>query len=167
MAKAQKSSTPKTAKAPRTPKTDSGEKLPLPKKYGTQFRKFALKVLEHRFSRAPLEAHADVAGIKEAMTAASAALVAVAEKFEVLPDTFKARKGAAGSSKKLEVGSLVDISEKRRAQYPVEMIDHTGLTVKSISGSKVVVTTAAGGTAFLPRGHLKLAAKVETAPAAA
>jgi hypothetical protein len=164
MAKAQKtSSAPKT----KTTKKSSDEKLPLPKRYASQLRKLALKVLEHRFMRAPIEAHADVANIKETMNAASKALVAVAEKFEALPDTFKARKGYGGGSKKLEVGSIVDISEKRRSQYPVEMIDHTGLTVSAINGSKVVVTTAKGGTAFLPRGHLKLAPKAVTTPAAA
>jgi len=151
MAKVQKTE----KKSPAAKSTSN--KLPLPKRYGIQFRRLAVKVLEHRFMRAPNEAHADVEMIKAVMKAASSALVAVADKLENLPDGFRARKSAA-SKRKLEVGSIVEISDKRRAQYPVEILAHTGLKVTSVAGSKVVVLCPNGTSAFLPRGHLKLSA---------
>lgn len=150
--------TTKTSSTPKvnTAKKPASEKLPLGKRYATQFRKMANKVGGHRIAKAPTTSHASIEAVQREVEAAAALLAGIAEKLDALPENFKARK-AGGYQPKVVVGAVVEIAEKRRNLYPETLIAHTGLKVVDLAGTKVVVTNGDGSLrTMLPRNHIKV-----------
>ena len=59
----------------------------------------------------------------------------------------------AKAPKGFQVGQLVDLTEKRRAQYEGILESLTGLTVVKVAGKSTVVATTDGVRMFLPTAH--------------
>jgi hypothetical protein len=138
------------------PKKTPGVKLPFGKKFAT----IALKTrqrLEKAFKKIASADNAELVEAKAQLSTAVAALDVVAIKLNALPDAFALKGAKAEGGGKVEVGSVVSIREKRKAEYDglIEEAELATLTVLAVKGAKVVLKTASGNKLMMPKAHVQ------------